>query len=398
MLRRMERGKRDGQGRRSGSARRATAPRRSRAPASAGAAATGPAPCGRRLRGPPGAVRLRRAPARRMDRSRRRSRSPQPPARTPSRSRRPRRPTRRSAARGRAVLAPEARSRLEARRARRPRGRAQGPPRPPPLAAVLRAAVGLPARRRGVARARRGARHRGSPFESAWRPQEALEPFTVDEVVRQVNRFDASPVRNRGRRHARLALTITTGDSADSQQINEVRWVVRLLEGGRLNPNSGVEGGACGALAGPPGEAARYTGVQDEQDILESGRFYDPNHPAGAFAAWPRYPGLMDRAQLPFEAAGLRGRATSRSATTTARCRATSTRWPRSKPSRAAASSRSATRASPGSRPRSRARRARSSCRPIPTAASPTGRPTRRCTRPASRPTRTAFATSTATS
>ncbi len=146
----------------------------------------------------------------------------------------------------------------------------------------------------------------GSPFESAWRPQEALEPFTVDEVVRQINRFDASPLRNRGRRHARLALAITTGDSADSQQVNEVKWVVRLLEGGRLNPNSGVEGGVCGALAGPPGEAARYTGVQDSQDVLESGRFYDPNRPAGPFAAFPAHPGLMDRAQLPFEAAGLR--------------------------------------------------------------------------------------------
>jgi metallophosphoesterase (TIGR03767 family) len=145
----------------------------------------------------------------------------------------------------------------------------------------------------------------GSPFESAWRPQEAFEPFTVDQVVRQVNRFDSSPLRSRGRRHARLALTITTGDSADNQQINEVKWVVRLLEGGRLNPNSGVEGGVCGAVAAPAGEAARYTGVQDEQDVLESGRFYDPNHPAGDFAAWPRYPGLMDRAQLPFDAAGL---------------------------------------------------------------------------------------------
>ena len=145
-----------------------------------------------------------------------------------------------------------------------------------------------------------------SPFESAWRPQEALEPFTVDEVVRQINRFDASPIRSRGRRHARLALTITTGDSADSQQINEVKWVVRLLEGGRLNPNSGVEGGVCGALAAAPaGEAARYTGVQDEQDVLESGRFYDPDHPIKSWAAWPSYPGLMDRAQQPFEAAGL---------------------------------------------------------------------------------------------
>ncbi len=161
----------------------------------------------------------------------------------------------------------------------------------------------------------------GSAFESAWRPQEAFEPFTVDEVVRQVNRFDASPIRNRKRRHARLALSITTGDSADNQQINETSWVVRLLEGGRLDPNSGVEGGICGALAGPVGrtsseanpsarvapngEAARYTGVQDDSDVLESGRFYDPNRPSGAFAAWPRHPGLMDRAQVAFEATGL---------------------------------------------------------------------------------------------
>jgi metallophosphoesterase (TIGR03767 family) len=145
----------------------------------------------------------------------------------------------------------------------------------------------------------------GSPFESAWRPQEALEPFTVDEVVRQVNRFGRSPLRNRRTRRANLALTLTTGDSADNQQVNEVGWVVRLLEGGRLDPNSGVEGGVCGALTGPAGEAKRYTGVQDDDDVLESGRFYDPDRPSGAFAAWPRHPGLMDRAQQPFEAAGL---------------------------------------------------------------------------------------------
>jgi metallophosphoesterase (TIGR03767 family) len=146
----------------------------------------------------------------------------------------------------------------------------------------------------------------GTPFTSAWRPQEALEPFTVDQVVRQVNRFDISPLRHLRRRRARLALTITTGDSADNQQINETKWVVRLLEGGRLDPNSGVEGGLCGVLtAAPAGEAKRYTGVQDDHDVLESGRFYDPNRPSGAFRAFPRYPGLMDRAQVPFQAAGL---------------------------------------------------------------------------------------------
>ena len=143
-------------------------------------------------------------------------------------------------------------------------------------------------------------------LRSAWRPQEAFTPFTVDQVVRQINRFDSSPIRNRGRRRARLALTLVTGDNADNQQINETAWVVRLLEGGRLHPNSGVEGSSCTALtAAPPGEAARYTGVQDDFDVLESGRFYDPNRPSGAFAAFPRWPGLMDRAQQPFEAAGL---------------------------------------------------------------------------------------------
>ena len=179
-----------------------------------------------------------------------------------------------------------------------------------------------------------------SQFTSAWRPQEALEPFTVDEVIQQVNRFDQSPIRNTKRRRARMALAITTGDSADNQQLNETRWVVELLEGGRVDPNSGVEGGVCGALAGPPGEAARYTGVQDDDDVLESGRFYDPNRPSGAFAAWPSYPGLMDRAQVPFDAVGLKRPSYVASATTTAPSRATCTRSRRWTGSRAAASSR----------------------------------------------------------
>jgi len=33
--------------------------------------------------------------------------------------------------------------------------------------------------------------------------------------------------------------------------------------------------------------------------------FYDPNDPRGAYGGWPRYPGLMDRAEQPFSAVGL---------------------------------------------------------------------------------------------
>lgn len=143
----------------------------------------------------------------------------------------------------------------------------------------------------------------GTPFTAAWRPQEALGPQTIDAMLRTVNAFTTSPIRTQRRRkraplRARMDFALTTGDSADNQQVNEVEWVVRLLEGGRLDPNSGVEG-TCGT---PADEAAGYTGVQQDG----SARFWDPDAPAGDFAAFPRYPGLLDRAQRPFEAAGLR--------------------------------------------------------------------------------------------
>ncbi|MEX2196020.1 MAG: TIGR03767 family metallophosphoesterase [Thermoleophilaceae bacterium] len=138
----------------------------------------------------------------------------------------------------------------------------------------------------------------GTPFTSAWRPHEAFGPHMNDYAVRGINRFTSSPVTGEP-----LEFAITTGDSADNMQHNETGWVVKLLEGGTLDPNSGVEPDIpCGT---PPGEAERYTGVQDFDDYLETDYFYDPDHPAGRHAAWPRYPGLMDRAQQPFEAEGL---------------------------------------------------------------------------------------------
>ena len=110
-----------------------------------------------------------------------------------------------------------------------------------------------------------------------------------------------------------MDFTIDTGDSADSQQLNETEWVRTLLEGGTLDPNSGIEPDRLHASAlpavGVPGaaEAARYTGVQDYDDYVEgtSPDFYDPDDAARRLAGWPAYPGLMDRAQQPFAAAGL---------------------------------------------------------------------------------------------
>jgi metallophosphoesterase (TIGR03767 family) len=154
------------------------------------------------------------------------------------------------------------------------------------------------------------------PFSAAWRPWEALNPQIDDAMVRQINAFsDAGPVPSGDGSRPALDFTINTGDSADSQQLNETQWVRTLLEGGQLNPGSGVKPAlasdavctALNPLITDRQNPQNYTGVQDFNDYVEgpTPQFYDPNTPRGAFTAWPAYRGLMDRAQRPFNAAGL---------------------------------------------------------------------------------------------
>jgi uncharacterized repeat protein (TIGR01451 family) len=155
---------------------------------------------------------------------------------------------------------------------------------------------------------------------SAWRPQEALQPFIIDWSIRQMNLFaPASPVEQGDGSRAAMDFALVTGDQADNMQRNEILWTRALLEGGALDPNSGSTNPAdwdplahpsCAAL--PPtatnlAEATKYTGVQDYDDYDEGSNpyFYDPDSPQAAWSDWPAYPGLMDRAQLPFTAAGL---------------------------------------------------------------------------------------------
>ena len=153
------------------------------------------------------------------------------------------------------------------------------------------------------------------PFNAAWRPWEALEPQIDDSAIRQLNAFaGASPIAQGNGAHRKMDFALDTGDSADNQQLNETDWVRTLLEGGKLNPNSGINPAGylhplC-PVVGVPGaaEAARYTGVQDFNDYVEGTQpsFYDPSDVRGFFAGWPSYPGLMDRAQQTFTAAGVK--------------------------------------------------------------------------------------------
>ena len=143
---------------------------------------------------------------------------------------------------------------------------------------------------------------------AAWRPQEALQVHEIDQAIRAMNRFVSSPVEQGDGTHAQMTAALLTGDLADNMQRNETEWVVKLIEGGTLDPNSGtadLSGSSC-----PPGtpldDPEAYTGVQDYDDYSGSPAFYDPDTPSGEYAGWPAYPGLMDRAQAPFEAEGLK--------------------------------------------------------------------------------------------
>ena len=158
---------------------------------------------------------------------------------------------------------------------------------------------------------------------SAWRPQEAMIPQESDRTIRQLNRFLTSPVAQGDGSKASLLNAVLTGDLADSQQLNETDWVVQLLEGGTyrngqrvtnmLDPSSGTKdrgGAGCKGTERDIDNPRKYTGVQDYDDFPtgEGDRnFYDPDEPEPYDSGdWPRYQGLMNRAQAPFPVEGLK--------------------------------------------------------------------------------------------
>jgi metallophosphoesterase (TIGR03767 family) len=163
----------------------------------------------------------------------------------------------------------------------------------------------------------------GGALKSSWRPQEALGLQTFDAVVRNVNANRRSPVKGARGRRARLGFAITTGDLADNQQLNETTWFRDVLDGGSVDPFSGHAIDASNPCAGATPDvvarlnadvaARRYTGVADYDDwrgvpIDRYAGFYDPDEAAptpGPYAAFPRYPGLLERAQAEFRAQGL---------------------------------------------------------------------------------------------
>ncbi len=157
------------------------------------------------------------------------------------------------------------------------------------------------------------------PFAAAYRPQDTLTAQITEAMVRAV-RNAVSPITG-----VRLKFTILTGDNADSQQYNETRWFIDVLDGGKpVDPNSGIPTTTtvppCPATPGSIYDGVRGAGVNNAPDD----GYYEPDSSAtdtdgdgyspdpvrnqqetGRYVTVRDFHGLFEDANRPFNAVGL---------------------------------------------------------------------------------------------
>jgi 3',5'-cyclic AMP phosphodiesterase CpdA len=114
---------------------------------------------------------------------------------------------------------------------------------------------------------------------SAWRPQERYSLHLLDGMIRAVNAYHT--------RVAPIDFLIHTGDAVDNAQLNEIRWFVDILDGGTIDPLTGVDDRA-------PGD--RETRLLDPHVPFEAeGLYRNGVHGGGATIPWYALVGNHDR-------------------------------------------------------------------------------------------------------
>lgn len=120
----------------------------------------------------------------------------------------------------------------------------------------------------------------------AHRPQEALAPIGASALVQRVNALRAGPVTGR-----ELDFVMTTGDNTDNHEQIELDWLMGILNGGSVTPNTGDPSGFEGVQ-----NCGSELYWQPESDMA------DRYKSQGGF---PHLPGFLEAAITEFTAPGL---------------------------------------------------------------------------------------------
>ncbi|HJP65577.1 MAG TPA: TIGR03767 family metallophosphoesterase [Actinomycetota bacterium] len=128
----------------------------------------------------------------------------------------------------------------------------------------------------------------GTPLDASQRPQETMSIQVLESMIRRVRAIQRGPVTGQP-----FSFVVCTGDNVDNEQLNELRWFIDTMDGGKtITPNSG----------GPT-----YEGVQSalwaDQEYWHPDRGVTDKYKREF--GFPNYPGLLSDAIKPFKATGI---------------------------------------------------------------------------------------------